>query len=111
MAVVQNSDYKEAALKGLSGVNFAVVNSALSDTIINANATVTLLMAAINATALVAGDSQDALRQCANSLRLAQLTGIVPETTNVTTVAGLRALFTANLPDVAGTYTGGGLAS
>lgn len=111
MAVVQAEDFKPALLKGLSGVNFAVANSALSDTIINNNATVTLLMAAINATALVAGDAQDALRQCANSLRLSQIAGAVPETTGVTTVAGLRALFTSNLPDVASTYTAGGLAN
>lgn len=111
MAAVASMDYQQALLKGLSGVNFAVANGALSDTIINANATVTLLVAAINAAALVAGDAQDALRMCADSLRLANIAGAVPETTGVTTVAGLRALFTANLPDVVSTYTGGGLAS
>lgn len=110
MAIVSGEDNKQSLLKGLSGVNFAVANGALSDTIINANATVTLLMAAINAAALVAGSAQDALRQCANSLLLANIAGAVPSTTGVTTVAGLRALFTANLPDVAATYTAGGFA-
>lgn len=110
MAVVQSEDYKQSLLKGLSGVNVGIL-AGMTDTTINDNATVTLLMAAINALPILPGTSQDSLRQAANSLRLSQLAGAVPETTGVTTKAGLRALFTANLPDVASTYTGGGLAN
>lgn len=106
MAAVAQEDYRQSLLQALSAINFGVLAGALTDTIVNANATVTLLITAVRAAAPLAGVGPDALDQIARGLRLGQLAGAIPETTSVTTVAGLRALVTANLPDVPSLYTG-----
>lgn len=105
MAAVAQEDYRQSLLMALSSINFAVL-AGLTDAIVNANATVTLLIAAINALPPLAGTSPDALSQIGRGVRLGQLAGAIPETTGVTTVATLRALVTANLPDVPPLYTG-----
>lgn len=105
MAVVAQEDYRQSLLQGLSAINVGVLLG-LTDTVVNANGTVTLLIAAVRAFAPIAGAGPDALEAVARGLRLAQLAGAIPETTGVTTVATLRALVTANLPDVPSTYTG-----
>lgn len=105
MAAVVQEDFRQSLLQGLSAINVGVLVG-LTDTIVNANATVTLLIAAVRALSVTAGFGPEALEAVARGLRLAQLAGAIPETTGVTTVAGLRALVTANLPDVPSTYTG-----
>jgi ABC-type Mn2+/Zn2+ transport system ATPase subunit len=105
MALVSGLDNQAACRKALSAVNFAV-NSGLTNAIIAANGTVTLLKAAILALTPVAGSAPDALMQCAEGVQIGNTCGAIPSTTGVTTVAGLRALLTDNLPGVAATYTG-----
>lgn len=105
MAAVAQEDFRQSLLMALSAINMGV-NAGLTDTIVNANATVTLLITAIEGLSPLAGTAPDALRQIGRGLRLGQLAGAIPETTGVTTVAGLRGLVTANLPDVPSTYTG-----
>ena len=103
MAVVAE-DNRQALLKTLSGINVAVLGG-LTDAIINANATITLLNAAILALAPLAGTAPDALRQATVGLRIGVLAGAIAETHTATTVATLRALVTPYLPGVASTYT------
>lgn len=105
MALVSGQDNVQACRKALSGVNVAVL-CGLTSTIINANGTVALLTAAILALSPGAGYGPDALRQAALGVELGNLAGAIPSTTGVTTVAGLRALLTDNLPGVSSTYTG-----
>lgn len=107
MAVVSSMDGQQACRKALSAINFASLNSILTDTLVNANATVTLLIAAMGNQAVIAGDSQDAIRQCQIGLRIGNLAGAIPETHSQTTVSGLRGLVSANTPDVSNptTYT------
>lgn len=105
MAAVAQEDFRQSLLQALSAINVGVL-AGLTDAIVAANATVTLLIAAIRALPPLAGTAPDALDQIARGIRLGQLAGAIPETTGVTTVAGLRALVTANLPDVPTNYSG-----
>lgn len=107
MAVVQGTDNQAACRKALGAINFASNNSILTDALVNANATVTALINAMGNQALVAGDSQDAILMCQRGVRIGNLAGAIPETTGVTTVAGLRALVSANTPDVSNPTTYG----
>ena len=100
MAIVSGTDNQAACRKALSAINFASANSILTDTIVNANSTVTTLITAMGNQAVIAGSSPDAIRQCQVGIRLGNLAGAIPETTGVTTVAGLRNLVSANTPDV-----------
>lgn len=100
MAIVSGTDNQAACRKALSAINFASLNGILTNALVNANSTVTTLINAMGNQALVAGDSQDAIRQCQTGVRIGNLTGAIPETTGVTTVAGLRNLVSANTPDV-----------
>ena len=105
MAAVAQEDYRQSLLMALSAINVGAL-AGLTDTIVNANSTVTTLITAVLALPILAGTAPDALNAIARGLRLGQLAGAIPETHGVTTVAGLRALVTANLPDVPSTYTG-----
>lgn len=105
MATVTSEDNRQACYMVLSGINVAVLGG-LTDSIINANATVTLLQAAIEALALLAGTSAEALRQASRALRYGVNAGAIAETHTATTVATLRALVTPNTPDVPITFTG-----
>lgn len=105
MAVVNSMDGQQACRKALSAINFAALNSVLTDALIAANATVTLLIAAMLLQPVIAGDAQDAIRQMTIGLRIGNLAGAIPETHSVTTVAGLRALVSANTPDVSNPTT------
>lgn len=105
MAVVTQEDYRQSLLMALSGVNSAAL-AGLTDTIVNANSTVTTLITAIEGLPILAGTAPDALKAITRGIRLGQLAGAIPETHGVTTVAGLRGLVTANLPDVPTTFTG-----
>lgn len=104
MALVSGQDNVQACRKALSAVNFAV-NSGLTSTIISNNGTVALLKAAILALTPVAGSGPGALMQCAEGIQIGNDCGAIPSTTGVTTIAGLRALLTDNLPGVVSTYT------
>lgn len=98
-------DNIDSWLMGLSGTNVAVLGG-MVDSTISGNATVTLLIAAIQNLAPLAGTAPDALRQAGKGLRFAVNAGYLAETHSLTTVAGLRAVFTAQLPGVPSTYTG-----
>jgi hypothetical protein len=107
MAIVQGTDNQAACRKALGAINFAFYNGVLTDTIINANATVTALINAMGNQRVVAGDAQDAILMFQRGIRIGNLAGAIPETTGVTTVVGLRDLVSANTPDVSNplTYT------
>jgi len=107
MAIVQGTDNQQACRKALSAINFAALNGVLTDTLVNANGTVTGLINAMGNQPLVAGDSQDAILAFQRGVRIGNLAGAIPETTGVTTVSALRALVSANTPDVSNptTYT------
>lgn len=105
MAIVSGTDNQAACRKALSAINFAALNSIISDTLVNANGTVTGLINAMGNQAVIAGDSQDAILACQRGIRIGNLAGAIPETTGVTTVAGLRNLVSANTPDVSNPTT------
>lgn len=105
MAAVAAEDYRQSLLQALSAINVAE-RAGLTDAIIAANATVTLLITAVKALAILAGTAPDALEAISRGLRLGVNAGAIPETHSTTTVAGLRALVTANLPDVPTTFSG-----
>src|SRR5215471_13645507 len=106
MATVTAEDNRLSLCMALSGINVAVLGG-LTDTIVNANSTVTALQTAIEALAPIAGTSVEALKQASRGIRFGVIAGAIPETHSTTTVAGFRALVTANLPDVGNptTYT------
>jgi hypothetical protein len=105
MALINDADYKQNLTMALSGINVAVL-CGMGDSTVSGNATITLLQAAIRALTPLAGTSPDALEEAARALRFAVTAGAIPETHGVSTVAALRALITANIPDVPSTYTG-----
>jgi hypothetical protein len=90
---------------GLSAVNHANL-CGLGDTLWSGNATVTLVIAAVRAAALGLGFSQDDLERVARGLRIGQLSGAMPETHAINSVATARALFTAADPNLPSTFTG-----
>lgn len=98
-------DFKTGAYQGLSAVNIANMMGFV-DAGWAANSTVTAVIAAVLALPLGAGWSEDMKQKAAVGLRQGQLSGAMPETHGVTTVAGARALFTAQLPGVDPTFTG-----
>lgn len=105
MAAVAAEDYKQSLLQALSAINVGE-RAGLTDAIVNANATITLLITAILALPTLAGTAPDALQAIARGLRLGVNAGAILETHTATTVATLRALVTANLPDVPTTFSG-----
>lgn len=107
MAIVSGTDNQAACRKALSAINYAALNSILTDTIVNANSTVATLITAMGNQAVIAGSSPDAIRQCQTGVQIGFLAGAIPSTTGVTTVSGLRNLVSANTPDVSNptTYT------
>lgn len=105
MAIVTGLDQQALCEKALGAINFAADNGVLTDTLVNANATVTALIAAMGLQALVAGDSQDSILMMQRGVRMGNLAGAIPETTAVTTVAALRALVSANTPGVSNPTT------
>lgn len=96
-------DYMNGVRSGLSGVNGAALLGA-TDTLWSANATVTLVIAAVDALAQVAGGSPDLAKKVGRALRRGQLSGALPETHSVTTKAGAQALFTAIDPSLPAAY-------
>lgn len=84
----------------LETINTGVQIGAITDTVVNANATAAALASAVQNTAVNAsstGVHQDQvfeMYRIAKAIRAANITGVIPSTTGVTTVAGLRALFT-----------------
>lgn len=107
MAIVQGTDAQAFCRKSLGAINFAAQNGVLTNTLVNANATVTALINAMSNQAVIAGSSPDAILMMQRGVRMGNLAGAIPETTGVTTVAGLRGLVSANTPDVSNpdTYT------
>ncbi len=105
MAVITIEDGRQFCRKALGAINFASDNGVLTDALVAANATVTLLINAMGNQALVAGDSQESIQMMQRGLRMGNLAGAIPETTGVTTVATLRALVSANTPDVSNPTT------
>lgn len=105
MAAVAAEDYRQSLLQALSAINVAE-RAGMDDDDVNNNATITLLIAAVRALPILAGTAPDALEAIARGLRLGVLAGAIAETHTATTVAGLRALVTANLPDVPTTFSG-----
>ncbi len=99
------SDFLTGAYNGLSAVNVAAYMG-FNDAAWAANSTVTAVIAAILLLPLGAGWSDDMKQKVAVGIRNGQLSGAMPETHGVTTVAGARALFTAQLPGVDATFTG-----
>ena len=107
MALVSGTDAQAFCRKSLSAINFASLNSVLTNTLVNANATVPALINAMGNQAIVAGSAPDAILAMQRGVQMGFLAGAIPATTGVTTVAGLRALVSANTPDVSdpSTYT------
>jgi len=101
----QSQDYLSGVAAGLSAVNQANL-CGLGDSLWSGNSTVTAVIAAVRAATLGLGFSQDDLERVARGLRIGQLSGAMPETHAVTTVAGARALFTAADPTLPATFTG-----
>ena len=108
MAIVSGTDNQAACRKALGAINFGAYNGLLTDTIVNANGTVTALINAVGNQPLVAGDSPDSILLVQRGIQIGNLAGAIPSTTGVTTVAGLRNLVSANTPDVSDptTFTG-----
>lgn len=105
MAIVSGTDNQAACRKALSAINFAALNGVLTDTLVNANGTVTGLINAMGNQAVIAGDSQDAILAFQRGVQIGFLAGAIPSTTGVTTVVGLRGLVSANTPDVSNPTT------
>ncbi len=103
--MAQAQDFLNGVAQGLSGVN-AANNIGFGNSGWAANATVTLVIAAIRALAPAQGSSSDLVEKICQSLRNGQLSGAMSETHGVTTVAGARALFTVADPNLAGVPTG-----
>lgn len=100
-----NQEYVDHAKKVLSGINVAVLAGA-GDTLWSGNATVTAVMAAVNALPVLAGTAPDALRQAAKAIGDGVLIGAYAETHTLTTTAGARAAVLAIDPNLPSTYTG-----
>jgi hypothetical protein len=103
------NDFVNGALMGLSGFNEAVF-AGLTNTQIAAATGVSNLRSVIETLALGAGWSQDDLYRASRGIQLGANAGVLTDTNiqNSSTAADIRALFTAQLPDVASTYTGFG---
>jgi hypothetical protein len=104
-----HTDQQNAAIKVVTSINdIARVGGA--DSTVSGNATVTALIAAINALAPVAAAGPDANRQIGIGLRMGVNAGLLSETHGQTTIAGLVSAVNANL-DVAlqAAYSAGGL--
>jgi hypothetical protein len=84
----------------LETINTVVQIGAITNTVVNANATASALALAVENTAINASstgihqDQKYEMHRCARGIRVANTLGVIPSTTGVTTVAGLRALFT-----------------
>lgn len=76
-------------------LNIMVVPGVITDALVAANATVTLLKAAILAAVLHPDDQPKAIMVC-RALASAVSLGLIPETHSCTTVAGLVALTNAS---------------
>lgn len=98
-------DNSPGAMQWLSGVNGAT-NLGATNSTWSGNATVTLVCAAIQALAPVAGGSQDMKDKVCDSLRNGVNAGVASETHGVTTIAGAQALGTAAIPSLPASYTG-----
>lgn len=105
MAVISIEDGRQFCRKALGAINFAADNSILTDTLVNANSTVTALINAMNNQAIVAGCAPSAILMMQCGVRFGNLAGAIPETHAVTTVSALRALVSANTPDVSNPTT------
>jgi len=100
---------QSAAIKVLTSINdIAKVGGA--DATVNANSTITLLIAAIVALAPVVGAGPDANRQIGIGLRMGVNAGLLDETHGQTTIAGLAAVVNGRLDNpLSSTYQSGGL--
>jgi hypothetical protein len=100
---IRSEEDRQMATRVLSAINY-LQRAGATDAMVSGNSTVTALANAVQALSFGSSGHPDLSNQVAKGLRQGAICGAISETHGQSTIAGLRNLVAAQIPEVASDY-------